>query len=180
MDWKAFWESSRSTVIAAVIALLVIGGLFVVFNVLPATETGTNTQKEKQEQTKEKEQDKTKKGDEQKENVGLPAKYTVKQGDNLWKISVAHYGTGYKWAAIASVNKIENPDVVFVGAKLTIPKTTDYKVKSGDTLWDIAEKYYKTGHDWTKILHANPGKIGTLPNGSQALIAVGQTLTIPQ
>ncbi len=54
-----------------------------------------------------------------------------------------------------------------------------YTVKSGDTLWEIAEARYGTGFDWGKILEANKDKVGFLPNGSQALIEVGQTLVLP-
>ncbi len=54
-----------------------------------------------------------------------------------------------------------------------------YTVQSGDTLWEIAEARYGTGFDWGKILEANKDNVGFLPNGSQALIEVGQTLTLP-
>jgi nucleoid-associated protein YgaU len=54
-----------------------------------------------------------------------------------------------------------------------------YTVKSGDTLWEIAEAVYGDGFQWVKILNANSGSIGFLPNGSQALIFPGQVLTLP-
>jgi len=54
-----------------------------------------------------------------------------------------------------------------------------YTVQEGDTLWEIAEARYGTGFDWCKILEANKDTIGFLPNGSQALIEVGQTLVLP-
>jgi len=54
-----------------------------------------------------------------------------------------------------------------------------YTVKAGDTLWEIAEARYGTGFDWGKILEANKDSVGFLPNGSQALIEVGQTLILP-
>jgi len=57
-------------------------------------------------------------------------------------------------------------------------QTGSYTVKSGDTLWEISEAVYGNGADWTKILTANSGNIGYLPDGSQALIMVGQVLTI--
>jgi len=55
----------------------------------------------------------------------------------------------------------------------------EYTVKDGDTLWEIAEARYGSGFEWTKIRDANSDQIGTLPNGSQALIVPGQTLTLP-
>ncbi len=56
---------------------------------------------------------------------------------------------------------------------------SSYAVQSGDTLWEIAEARYGSGFDWGKILEANKDSIGFLPNGSQALIEVGQTLVLP-
>ncbi len=54
-----------------------------------------------------------------------------------------------------------------------------YTVQAGDTLWEIAEARYGSGFDWGKILEANKDIVGFLPNGSQALIEVGQTLVLP-
>jgi nucleoid-associated protein YgaU len=180
MDLKSFWESQRSTIISAAIAIVVIAGLFILFNALPASEPAEKSEDEKQEQTQEEKNAENDKDNSEKDEgkVELPAKYMVKRGDSLWGISKAHYGSGYKWAAIASVNRISNPDQIFAGSKLTIPKTSDYKVKSGDTLWDISERVYGSGFEWTKIHDANPGKVGTLPNGN-SLIMAGQVLVIP-
>jgi len=184
MDLSEFWRSQRSTIISAIIAIVVIAGLFVLFNALPAGQPAEPADEEKQEQTKEEEakKDEEKKEEEAKkdEKAELPAKYTVKTSDNLWKISQDHYGTGYKWAAIAAANKISNPNHISIGAKLNIPKTRDYKVQAGDTLWGIAEKVLGSGFEWTKIRDANPEKIGILPNGNEGLIYVGQTLVIPE
>ncbi|MFC1755945.1 LysM peptidoglycan-binding domain-containing protein [Patescibacteria group bacterium] len=56
---------------------------------------------------------------------------------------------------------------------------SNYVVKSGDTLWEIAEARYGNGAEWTKILGENASEIGYLPNGQQALIMPGQTLVLP-
>jgi len=48
-------------------------------------------------------------------------KYTVKQGDSLWNISMEVYGTGYRWTEIAKLNKLENPGLIFTGNVLNLP-----------------------------------------------------------
>ena len=56
---------------------------------------------------------------------------------------------------------------------------SSYKVKSGDTLWEISDGIYGSGFEWTKILEANKDSVGFLPNCSQALIVPGQVLSLP-
>lgn len=54
-------------------------------------------------------------------------------------------------------------------------EATTYKIKSGDTLWAIAKKYYGDGSKYTVIYSANKGIIEK-PN----LIYPGQVITIPK
>jgi nucleoid-associated protein YgaU len=54
------------------------------------------------------------------------------------------------------------------------PSST-YTVKSGDSLWKIAQRQYGKGSDWRKIYDANKSVIGKNPN----LIYPGQKLVIP-
>lgn len=54
-----------------------------------------------------------------------------------------------------------------------------YTVQAGDTLWEIAEGRYGSGFEWGKILEVNGDQVGFLPDGSQALIEVGQVLQLP-
>jgi nucleoid-associated protein YgaU len=58
-------------------------------------------------------------------------------------------------------------------------KDATYKVQKGDTLWQIAQGKYGSGFEWTKILQANEDKVGFLPDGSHALIEIGQELVLP-
>ncbi len=58
-------------------------------------------------------------------------------------------------------------------------KAGTYTVIYGDTLWEIANAVYGDGTMWTLIRDANLSSIDFLPNGQQALIYAGQTLTIP-
>jgi putative chitinase len=48
--------------------------------------------------------------------------YTVVSGDNLWNIAVRAYSDGYKFVEIAKANNLGNPDLIFSGNKLTIPR----------------------------------------------------------
>ena len=49
-----------------------------------------------------------------------------------------------------------------------------YTVQKGDSLWNIAKKFYGNGSKYTKIYNANKDKIK-----NPSLIYVGQVLTIP-
>jgi nucleoid-associated protein YgaU len=185
MNWQSFWHSSRSTIISAIIALVVIVGLFVIFNALPAGQKAKPSEVPKEEQQKEEQKTNEQKNQEQTDGAGkvtLPTKYTVVRGDSLWKISTRLYGTGYNWVLIARENKLANPDIIHAGVALSIPKAEvqarSYTVVRGDSLWSIAQAYYGTGYQWVKIRDANSGKVGVLPNG-RPLITPGQVLVIP-
>lgn len=49
-------------------------------------------------------------------------KYTVQKGDYLWKIALEAYGDGYAWVKIASTNNLTNPDLIYQGNILILPK----------------------------------------------------------
>ena len=48
--------------------------------------------------------------------------YTVIKGDNLWTISVRAYGDGYKWVEVAKANNLSNPNLIYAGNVLTLPR----------------------------------------------------------
>ncbi len=48
--------------------------------------------------------------------------YTVVSGDNLWDIAVRAYSDGYRFVEIVKANNLTNPDLIFAGNKLTIPR----------------------------------------------------------
>lgn len=75
--------------------------------------------------------------------------YTVVRGDSLWNIA-RKYGTTVQ--EIAQLNNIKNPNLIFIGQMLKIPKTASgsgssnnqaiyYRVKRGDCLWRISRRY---------------------------------------
>lgn len=109
--------------------------------------------------------------------------YTVVRGDNLWKISVKFYGTGYSWKLIATANNLVNPRVIHAGNVLKIPNASvstlpaitsgTYTVVRGDTLWSIAVRSYGDGFAWNKISAANN-------NLNPRSLKVGMTLNIPR
>ena len=133
---------------------------------------------------------------EQQANKPLPKTYQVKQGDDLWNISEKIYGSGYNWVDLASANKMENPGLLYVGTKLTVPdvkpkivKDTEdsvnsvqdtnsitgstYAVQKGDYLWEIAVRAYGDGYKWVQIAKAN-----NLTNPD--LIHSGNVLKLPR
>lgn len=54
----------------------------------------------------------------------LPTTHTIKEGEDLWKISEKYYGTGYNWVDIASENNISDPNQIRTGDELSIPAVT--------------------------------------------------------
>ncbi|HEX8965143.1 MAG TPA: LysM peptidoglycan-binding domain-containing protein [Patescibacteria group bacterium] len=48
--------------------------------------------------------------------------YTIQKGDNLWDIAVRAYADGYKWVDIAHANGLTNPNLIFSGNTLIIPR----------------------------------------------------------
>ena len=52
----------------------------------------------------------------------LGGSYTVVTGDNLWDISVRAYGDGYQWTKLASQNQLANPDLIYAGNVLSLPR----------------------------------------------------------
>ena len=47
--------------------------------------------------------------------------YTVRKGETLFDIALKIYGDGYRWAEIARLNKLRNPNHIEAGQKLVIP-----------------------------------------------------------
>lgn len=69
-----------------------------------------------------------------------------------------------------SSQRTENVEDRAVGKESKLPK---HKVIEGETLWSIAQMYYKSGYQWTLI-----AKVNNLTNPN--LLVSGVTLTIPK
>ena len=69
--------------------------------------------------------------------------YTVKAGDDLWRIAQANHTTV---AQLAALNHIANPNVIMAGQVLNVtdPPPTTYQVKWGDDLTRIAAAHGMT------------------------------------
>jgi nucleoid-associated protein YgaU len=108
---------------------------------------------------------------------GLPAEYTVKQGDSLWKISQQAYGTGYEWQKVYEANKavVSDPNLLEIGTKITLPdlgvEKTEHTVIKGDNLWNISQSICGDGFLYSRIAVDN-----NLAN--PRIIIPGQKLTI--
>lgn len=97
--------------------------------------------------------------------------YTVRRGDTLWGIARRH---GTTVSALASLNHIANPDLIYPGQELNLPRSSvpsagTYTVRRGDTLWGIARWYGTTVSALAELNRiANPD-----------LIYPGQVLKLP-
>lgn len=109
--------------------------------------------------------------------------WTVRKGDNLWKISEEEYGDGRHHQLIFEANrdKLRSPDALAEGMELTIPprpgqassdeNVERYTVKRNDTLWSLAQRYYDDGNQWRRIAEANNmGEGDTLIEGKVIII----------
>lgn len=94
----------------------------------------------------------------------------VKQGDTVWELSQK---LGVSIQDLEQQNSIDSKtDMIFVGQKLQVrsAKTQKtYTVKSGDTLWDLAQQYHVSVAQLQKANHLDGD-----------VLSVGQNLTIPK
>ena len=112
---------------------------------------------------------------------GSASTYTVKAGDILWDIAQSQLGNGSRYKEIMTLNGLAS-DVIQPGQVLKLPtgsasntgssSTKTYTVKTGDTLWDIAQNLLGNGARYNEIVSLN--------NLHSSIIYPGQVLKIPE
>lgn len=98
---------------------------------------------------------------------GLPKVHVVQDGEFLRKISEYEriYADQTKWPRIyrANKDKIQDPNLIFPGWELVIPRDwpMSWTVKDGEYLSRIASYWevYGNGTEWPKIFEANRDKV---------------------
>ncbi|MFQ5676329.1 MAG: LysM peptidoglycan-binding domain-containing protein [bacterium] len=85
--------------------------------------------------------------------------YIVRSGDWLSRIAQKFYGDPMRYPELFAANRnvIENPDRIFPGQKLVIPRAEEqyYTVRSGDWLSRIAQKFYGDPMRYPELFAAN-------------------------
>jgi chitinase len=114
-----------------------------------------------------------------------PQQYTVQSGDTLRSIAQRFYGDSTLWALIQAANPEIDPNNLQIGQQLQIPFGQRYTVQSGDTLNNIAQRFYNNSSWWPLIQDANPGinpnnlqidQLLQIPFGLQYTVQSGDTL----
>jgi LysM repeat protein len=107
--------------------------------------------------------------------------HTVVPGDTLWDLAQRFYGDPRLFPLIAAANHIPNPNLILPGQVLIIPQrpappppppTATHVVVPGDTLWDLAKRFYGDPFRYHEIAAANH-------IANPDLIIPGQKLVIP-
>ena len=158
IKWGESYTSLFLGAVVVVVALVLVFSFIKSRTNLNKGQTGSTSTTAKEQATKE-----------------MPKTYTVKSEDYLWSIAEKIYGSGYNWVDLANANKLENPNVLYVGTKLIVPNVAPktitvqakqvevqnpitgntYTVVKGDFLWSIAVRAYSDGYKWVGIAKAN-------------------------
>ncbi|PIR52947.1 hypothetical protein COU76_04185 [Candidatus Peregrinibacteria bacterium CG10_big_fil_rev_8_21_14_0_10_49_10] len=132
------------------------------------------------------------KPEENKKDRGIPPDagpeyaYTIQPGDTLETIALQKYGSRERWEEILETNEnIRNPNLIFAGQTIHLPHLGElngtlssefHTVASGETLSDVAKKYYGDAMLWPLLYEANKSLLGANPD----LLSQGVTLQLPK
>ena len=115
--------------------------------------------------------------------------HVVVEGDTLYGISVAHYGSAKYVDEIMAANPGVDPGALKIGERIRLPKpesekpaapqarrTRVYVVKKGDTLIGIARSVYGDAAMYPRIYEANKDVLSSL----NARLYIGMRLRLPE
>lgn len=107
--------------------------------------------------------------------------YTVKNGDNLREISKKIFGDPDQYRKIMELNGLTTPKI-FAGQILRIPESLDsnivvYRIRQGDTLWKISEKFLGRGERYGEIMSLNGLTTDMIYPGQILKIAVDEVVS---
>lgn len=68
--------------------------------------------------------------------------YTVKKGDTLWDIAESQLGDGNKYKVIAAINKIADPDLIYVGQELMLNYTAGSTTSTNTNSSQVTIKHF--------------------------------------
>lgn len=120
--------------------------------------------------------------------------HIVREGETIWSIAETRWGDRNLGGVIARANPLTDPKRLKPGDRLLIPKDprnvqgvpagaeppppepqiVQYVVAAGDSLSEIAQRFYGRSSLWTRIRDANPDVIGR-----HGEVRVGATIIIP-
>ncbi|OBC09282.1 hypothetical protein A5784_00940 [Mycobacterium sp. 852013-50091_SCH5140682] len=98
--------------------------------------------------------------------------HTVVAGETLWALALRYYGEAELYRLVATASGVTDPNVINIGQQLIFPDFTRYPAAAGDTLSDLAVRFYGDAG----LAHLIAASSGIADNS--ALVA-GQQLIIP-
>ncbi len=107
--------------------------------------------------------------------------YTVQSGDTLREISKKVFGDPEQYRKIMELNGLTSPRI-FAGQTLRIPENLNsnlvvYRVKQGDNLWNISEKFLGYGPRYNEIMSLNGLTTDMIYPGQILKIAIDETVS---